>query len=493
MYQIAQAVMWGWIPFVLILFLLMPPRRAVVVSLIGSWLFLPQLAYDMPQIPDYTKVTATSYGIILGALILDPKSRVLNFKPMWIDLPMAVWVVSPFFSSVSNELGFYDGAAQIVDKLITHGLPYLIGRLYFRTPEDAKEFAVGMVIGGLLYVPLCLYEIRMSPHLHEMFYGSRPINDWQMAKRWGGWRPLVFMRHGLMVGVWMATTAAMAFWLWRTRAVKDILFVPMWLIGPVLIVTAILCKSTAAVGLFALVTAAMLAVRYFDTKMLLYVIIIGIPIFLTARATTLFTGEGLTEMVTSAVPSMEERVSSLQFRLDHENAIVGRTYEKPLLGWGGWGHAFEVRVEAYNSRAVPDSLWIRAFGEGGVIGLISLYAYYLIPPFMLLYKMKPREWSSPTIAPVTGMAMVILIYAMDCLFNTMENPVFIVAIGGVSGMAGALTRSTAKRTRQASDRPPLDPSAVADEDDLVDELADDEPLILIDPPIEPNRPLGGTT
>ena len=60
MYQIAQAVLWGWIPLVLGLFLVMPHRRAVVVALIGSWLFLPQLAYSVPLMPDFTKVTATS-------------------------------------------------------------------------------------------------------------------------------------------------------------------------------------------------------------------------------------------------------------------------------------------------------------------------------------------------------------------------------------------------------------------------------------------------
>lgn len=494
MFQITQAVMWGWIPLVLVMFLIMPPRRAVVVSLIGSWLFLPQVAWDMPQMPDYTKVTATSYGIILGALLLDPKSRVLNFKPSWIDIPMAVYVIHPFFSSLTNDLGFYDGAAQIVDKSITHGLPYLIGRLYFRTPDDAKEFAMGMMIGGLLYVPLCLYEIRMSPHLHEMLYGFRPINDWQQVKRWGGWRPMVFMKHGLMVGVWMTTTAAMAFWLWRTKAVKDVMGVPMWLIGPTIIITAILCKTTGALALFSVVLTAMLVVRYLDMKILLQAILYGIPVYLLARASGLLMGENFGETIAGIFPPLEERANSLQYRLDHENAIVGRTHEKILLGWGGWGAAFDVFIPKYRSRAVPDSLWIRTFGEGGIIGLASLYGYYLIPPIVLLSKMKAREWCSARCAPVTGMAMVIMIYAMDCLFNTMENPVFIVATGAVAGMAASLSRSPAKKAAPlTSGRPVADPPASDEDDGVLDDLESDEPLILIDPPIDRDRPLGGTT
>lgn len=491
MYWVAQLALWGWVPVVLVLFMIFPPRRAVVISLIGSWLFLPQLYYDVPLVPDYTKVTATSYGIILGAILLDPKSRVLNFKPMWIDIPMVVWCISPFFTSISNELGAYDGGSLALATIIKDGLPYLIGRLYFRTPEDAKDFALGIVIGGLVYVPLCLFEIRMSPQLHNMVYGFSPFHDWQMAQRWGGWRPTVFMKHGLALGVWMTTAAAIAFWLWRTKALKDIWGIPMWLIGPIIIVTAVLCKTTGALVLFSGVLAAMLAVRYLDSKFLLYVIVVGIPLFLIARTTQLFTGSEFATWLGDTFPPIKERADSLLYRMDHENAIIARTYERPLLGWGGWGRAFDTYVEGYNSRAVPDSMWIRSFGQGGFIGLIAMYGYYLIPAYVLLTKMKAREWSSARCAPVTGMAMVILIYAMDCLFNTMENPVFIVAIGAVAGMAASLSRSPAK-TKAAPISSGRDADQSDDDATLDDGLDSGGPLILIDRPIDEQRPLGGT-
>lgn len=484
MYWIGQLVMWGWIPVVLVMFLVMPPRRAVVVSLISSWLFLPQLFYSVPLLPDYTKVTATSYGIILGALLLDPQSRVLRFKPMWIDLPMLVWVISPFFSSLSNELGTYDGASRVVDTLITDGLPYLIGRLYFRTPDDCKDFALGILIGGLAYVPLCLFEIRMSPQLHQMVYGFKPFSDWAMTQRWGGWRPTVFLQHGLAVGVWMTTAAAIAFWMWRTKAIKDIWGIPMWVAAPIIIVTAVLCKTSGALMIFAAILAAMMLVRYADSKALLYFIILSVPVYLVLRTTQVFTGTELAEWIGTTFPLLEDRANSLKFRMDHENAIVLLTYERPLLGWGGWGRAFDTYVEGYESKAVPDSMWVRAFGEGGVIGLVAMYGYYLIPPLVLLTKMKAKEWSSATCAPVTGMAMVILIYAMDCVFNTMPNPVFIVAIGGVAGMAASLSRNPAssKSTTQTASQPGPAPS-----DDGLDDTDDDGPLILID------GPMGGTS
>ena len=59
------------------------------------------------------------------------------------------------------------------------------------------------VLGGLIYVPLCLFEVRMSPQLHNMVYGFAQHSFGQTV-RGGGWRPMVFMQHGLAVGLFMS-------------------------------------------------------------------------------------------------------------------------------------------------------------------------------------------------------------------------------------------------------------------------------------------------
>ena len=56
------------------------------------------------------------------------------------------------------------------------GLPYLFGRMYFGTPEDLRYFAIGMAVGGLAYVPPCIWESRMSPQLLQQVYGYS--NGW---------------------------------------------------------------------------------------------------------------------------------------------------------------------------------------------------------------------------------------------------------------------------------------------------------------------------
>ena len=143
--------------------------------------------YSIPGLPDWTKTSATSISLMLGLLIFD-FNRILAFRPRWIDLPMALWCLLPLPSSMANGLGFYDGFSTSLNQVFTWALPYLFGRIYLGDAEGLRELAIGLFIGGLVYVPLCAYEIRMSPQLHSMVYGFHQ-HSFLMTHRFGGWRP----------------------------------------------------------------------------------------------------------------------------------------------------------------------------------------------------------------------------------------------------------------------------------------------------------------
>ena len=183
---LVPVALFGWIPLILLLFLLATPRRAVIVAFIGAWLFLPMASYAVLALPDFTKMTATSYGAMLGVVLFDA-TRLIRFRPSWIDIPIVVYCAVPMATSLLNGLGVYDGASAIAASVITWGLPYFIGRLYFSDLAGLRELAIGIFVGGLVYLPLCLYEIRMSPQLHNMFYGYHQ-HDFGMTRRLGGWR-----------------------------------------------------------------------------------------------------------------------------------------------------------------------------------------------------------------------------------------------------------------------------------------------------------------
>ena len=450
MLKFAQMVMILWMPLVWIMFIVIPARVAVVIALVVSWLFLPELAFPLKMMPDYTKSTATSLAILLGALALDPGGRIFKFKPSWVDLPIAVWCIVPFFSSVSNQIGgtgLYDGMSVVVQHLIWYGAPWLIGRLYFTTAEEAKTLALGILIGGAVYVPLCLYEVRMSPQLHRMFYGFATVQDWQQVQRWGGYRPSVFLRHGLAVGVWMATATAMAFWFFLTGSKRDVFGVPMWIVFGVLFVTTILVKSTGAILIMGFILTVMVSVKYLRLRLLVSATVVCVVLYLGLRITGIMDGTTLTQMAAGVFG--EGRASSLEYRLLNENAVVEKTSRRPLIGWGGWGRSTNVWIPELGGYAVPDSLWINMYGRHGVIGLAALYGSLLLPAFLLFTRMKPGEMVDKRFAAIPGLALVSLTYSIDGLFNAMINPVFIVTGGAVSTLAITWTRLRAAAREEA--------------------------------------------
>src|SRR5687767_4432675 len=125
-----ELALYAWIPVVLFLFTVLQPRHAVITAYVGGWLFLPVFAIDVVGLPPFSKVSASAYAVLLGAILFD-LDRLLTFRPRWFDLPMAVWCCSPLFASLSNGLGWYDGLSGILSEIVLWGIPYYLGRVYF--------------------------------------------------------------------------------------------------------------------------------------------------------------------------------------------------------------------------------------------------------------------------------------------------------------------------------------------------------------------------
>ncbi len=199
----AYVALFGWIPCVIVMFATLSRRQAAAVAVIGAWLLLPPYALSIEGLPDYSKTSAASVGLLAGTLIFCP-DRLFGFRFKWFDLPMLIWCFSGFFASLSNDLGAYDGLSDSLIQILTWGLPYLFGRIYFGDPDGLLYFATAIIIGGLCYVPPCIYEMRMSPQILGAVYGigSMPVI------RLGGWRPTVFFMTGLELGMWMTVAAS---------------------------------------------------------------------------------------------------------------------------------------------------------------------------------------------------------------------------------------------------------------------------------------------
>jgi hypothetical protein len=428
--------LFGWIPVILLIFALLPPRRAVLTAFLFAWLFLPMAGYELRGLPDYTKRSATSLGVVL-AMVIFHSEWLFALRPRWIDLPMTTFcVLCPFVSSLTNGLGVYDGCSMVLSYVTTWGLPYLIGRVYFTRLEHLRELAVAVVVGGLVYVPLCLFEMRMSPQLHRMLYGFMQGGWGEMA--YGGYRPQVFMTNALELGLWMTATTTTGYWLWASDSVRHLRGYPFGWFVSALAVIAILCKVTGAWILLIGGVGLWFALRQTGSRWPAVALVLLPVLYITTRASGIWSGDQAVNL--ARICLNDRRAESLQFRMTNENLLAAHALQQPLFGWGGWGRNF-VTDSSGRALTTVDGMWIVALGTHGIIGLIAFESSLLLPMTLLIRRYPVRAWRTPTLAPAAVLTTLINLYALDCLANAMVNPIYYLVLGGVTGTLATLARS----------------------------------------------------
>jgi hypothetical protein len=429
---LVSVMMFSWIPLVLYFFTRYSAQRALIISFIFAWLFLPVATFVLPGIPDYGKMSATVYGILLATAIFDSE-RFSSFRLSWIDIPMLSWAIaSSLFSSISNGLGAYDGFAVALDKLMSWGGPYFMGRLYLTNLSSLRQLAIGLFLGGLVYIPFCWFESRTFTSLHVLVYGMDTGRDASQSIRYGGYRPQVFLEHGLMLGLWMMTACMMGITLWKTRIIKEVLGQPLKVWFVILLATFVVAKSTGAYMLFMIGAIIMVMAWQFRTAILVWVLVGGMILYLYMGVTGTFPNKPIVSALSQVFN--EDRVGSVKFRFDNEEVLGARARENMLFGWGGYNRN-RVFDEYGKDTTVTDSLWIIAFGLNGVFGLASMTAAILVPVISFIVRYPARTWSNPNVAPAAALAVCIVLYMLDCLLNAMVNPIFMLAAGGLATVA----------------------------------------------------------
>ena len=440
-------LLFGWAPIVLVMFMFLPPRRAVIIAFFSAWLFLPMAGYRFTLIPDYSKMTATCFGVLLGSIVFDLR-RVMSFRPKLWDMPMLLWCFTPVPSSLTNGLGIYDGLSESLVIVTTWGLPYFIGRIYFSDMQSLRTLAIAIVIGGLIYVPLCMWESRLSPQLHRIFYGFHQHMFYQ-TMRLGGFRPMVFMQHGLMVATWMTTASLVAVWLWASGSVRHIWTIPIAILALLLLFTALLCRSVGAMSLLIGGLGALFMVKWLRTPIPVICIIVSVPIYIFLRAPGIWTGDNLVSVAKTF--TNPRAAHSLNWRFSNEKIIAARAMQKPIFGWGGWGRS-RVKDEWGKPLAYVDGLWIVTFGRNGFAGITTMLGMILAPVALFLWRFRTDTWSKPETGHVAALIMLLCLYTVDCLPNAMINPIYMLASGGLIGVMTLKEISAPTRVRRPGRR-----------------------------------------
>ncbi len=429
------------VPITLLLFMWLPPRRAVITAFMAGWLFLPSATFQLPGIPDYSKMMATCTGILLAAIVFDIET-LLAYRPRWFDLPMLLWCLCPFCTNAAEEIDVYDSFSWSVHQFITWGLPYFIGRCYFKDAESVRELAIGFVISGIVYIPICLFEIKMSPVLSKWLYG---FDSGFSGRRLGGWRPQGLLASGLTLGMWMTTASLLAIWMRFTGSLPTIGRHKARPLVAALVITTVLCKSTGALALLMMGLGCLFAIRYVRKSAVIFLLCLPAIAYPIIRAGGTWDGSQAVALAKSIVGP--ERAQSLQFRLKNENLLSKRALMRPWWGWGRFGKA-RVKNEFGKDISTTDGLWIIVLGTSGIVGLVLLTSIYLVPVIWFWWRTRAPDWFDPSFSPIAGFAVVLTLYSIDNILNAMLNPVIPVCMGAV--LCASLKRTAVVETVAAA-------------------------------------------
>ncbi len=429
-----------WVPVALFFFRRYPIRVAILLNFLGGWAILPAahfLASEDPQpytiLGDslatnyfFTKATVTGFTGLLCVFLFDRKIF-RRFRLTFWDLPMAMWCMVPLLSTIANPGDVGHGLQDEIYQLLSWGVPYVLGRLYFSDTASLRLAAKAFVIAGLLYVPICLVEIYYGPQFYAHLYGFQPLR-WVRVKRYFGYRPIGFLENGTQLGIWMATAALLSVWLWLRHTFERILGLPTALVAIILCVTTILCQSTGSIVLlFALLPLVFISRKYFP-RVCAIVLVVGILSFASLRLLNIVSLSETVHHNAAAhdVSAFLKKIGrgSLGTRLARDERTVSLALEQPLLGsnqWDWWSH-LQMR---------PAGLWLLTFGMYGLFGLLALEAMQLIPVVRVAWFPIARS-DIEDLNLRHAFVGVILMTAIDNLLNSAMILPLMLVIGGMS-------------------------------------------------------------
>jgi hypothetical protein len=413
-------MMWGWIPISIIFFRIFPIQKAILITVIGGFLFLPVQRFDYLPMIEFNKNIAIALSLLLG-IIFSGKKNAANFRLKSIDIPIIVWcVVSPFLSIMANDLGPYNAVAAVIETSLIWGIYYIAGRIYFPDEKAMRLLIKGMIIGGLIYFPLVLFEVRMSPQLSNIVYGFFPHSFIQHI-RYGGFRPIVFMDHGLVVALWMAATFVISIWLFGTKEIAKIGKIPMIIVVMLLLISVVLCKSANGWTYSTLGILSFLFYKKRKSKRIFKIIIFIIPIYIIIRISGILSADTILHFLSNIFDA--ERIDSLSWRLLEEELFGVKALQSPLLGWGWMNRAWPTNmVSGENIIQFIDSLYLIVFSIRGFLGIISLYSVLLLGPWKI---MKTRNESVDAVI----LSIILIFYIIDSLLNGSVVPIYILIAG----------------------------------------------------------------
>lgn len=443
-----------WIPVVLYLFGRYSVSRAALYSFLGGMLFLPERAWiKFPSFPELTKDSLTTILMFFGLMIAGSRVRG-KVEPWWYALALATVALGiatamtnpePLYygSFMVKGMGFRDGVYSGLNILINSVLASYIAMRCFSQEGDLLRWMKVLVGAGLIYAIPILIELRFSPQMHVWIYGYPASLQFDQTIRFGGYRPMVMMTHGLALSLFMLGPTLAAFALARDKRER------VWKVSAraaafFLLLLVIACKSTA-VWIYAAIAIPL--VRYGSVKWMMrtsVVLALVVCLYPYLRAIDQFPTERVLEL---AEKIDVDRRESMKFRFDNEDVLIEHAMKKPWLGWSTVYGRNMLYDEGGGLMTVTDGGWIIALGNGGIVGLAL---FNLIPVIgILTVARRLRRIRDPK---HRTMLAALALYLAVCWVDVLPNGSFNLLPHFLSGALCGISRALARQKRGTAAR-----------------------------------------
>jgi len=427
--------------------------RATLWSILGAYLLLPAgTEVDLPLIPPLDKVSVPNISAFLVCTLIMGKRISLIPKDINTRWLMLLYVVSPFVTALLNDdplvagpvfiagMNSYDALSAVIRQMIFI-LPFLMGLQFFKTEKSLEEILLVLVAAAMWYSIPMLLEIRLSPQLHRWVYGFFP-HSFVQQMRGGGFRPVVFVGHGLGVAFFtmLALVASAVLWRIRRNSFKSL---QNGLVVGYLFVLLILCKSMAS---FVYGCLLLILIRFVSPKKQVRIACVMVIIALTyplTRGLDLFPIQRITEIAESF---STERAQSFNFRVENETRLLNKTEDRPLFGWGTWGRNRVYDLRTGKDLTVTDGRWIIVMSQFGWIGLIAEFGLLALPVFRCLRYFRLINGRHEAIV-LSTFSLIMGVSLLDLLPNNTMTPLTWLMAGAILSRTDYLKQTA----RQASD------------------------------------------
>ncbi|MEO1686278.1 MAG: hypothetical protein AAFU61_00050 [Pseudomonadota bacterium] len=436
---IAYLALFAWPLVGMVLFHKLPTHKAIIWTILGGYLVLPVGAgIDLPLLPAFEKTFIPSATALLFCLPrlgslweLFPRERL----PKTLTI---IFLLSPFATVFTNGdpqifgprflpgLRPYDAFSFSLSHAVSL-VPFLLAQRFLRDEAALRDLLTALALAGLAYSLPALFEIRMSPQLHTWIYGFFPHSFAQQV-RFGGFRPVVFLGHGLLVGLFFAMTALAALALARGHGGPTRM---AWAAAAGwLLITLALSKAVSGWGYTALLAPLILLAGPRLQRAALLVIGLVVLVYPALRGADLIPTDRV-EVAAAAIS--EQRAQSFRFRLDNEDILLDRANERPLFGWGGWGRGRVYDPQTGDDISVTDGSWIITAGAYGWVGYVAEYGL-LTGPLLLIGLGRRAGFAA------IALGLVLAANLIDLIPNSGLRPLTWLIAGSLAGTLAAQPR-----------------------------------------------------